>query len=332
MPYGAGEGLAHLASFIAGVANGGADTAAPGTSPGIGQRLSAGVLSATEGYDRFVEQQNRLNAAGKAGQFYFKANPEALQELGVTPEETQNFGAKDWSALANSHIQRQSDKMALARIAEYGAIADQRKQQVQDDQTAGQFLQNYLTAPSPVADTPAARMNYAATNTPGMSGRVLPKIMDSLAKWQAASEPVNAEVAPKETTVAGRKTIYNPRTGNFQIVDDSLEPQPVLDEDGVLLGHNVPTGKGGFRFERVPKASAVRPTIPAGAKPVQVNGVDYFQDEDGNLYKAPTPAKQNKLGQLGALLGGANPPAGAGANARPAGTNAVTVGKYQVRY
>jgi hypothetical protein len=220
---------------------------------------------------------------------------------------------------------QQQMKLMQARLADYAAQTEYRKQQVADEQSAGAFLQNYLNAPAPVADTAQARMGYAAANTPNMSGRVLPKVLDSLARWQQVANPDGAEVAPKETVVAGKKVIFNPRTGNFQTVDDSLDPQPVQDEDGNLYGHQVPNGKGGFKFVPVKTAPTPRPTIPAGAKPVQVNGVDYFQDEGGNLYKAPTPAgaRPTAAGSLLGYLRGGTTNA-APATAKPAPVQEVT--------
>jgi len=251
MPYGAGEGLAHLAGFIAGMANGGADNTAPGQSPTIGQRLSAGVQSAAEGYDNFVEQQNRLNAAGKSAQYYFKANPDALDELGVDEAQTQNFGSKDWAALAQSHVTKQANQMAAAKIQEYNAIANEQQQKVQDEQTAGTFLQNYLTAPTTQKDdngvdqplTPADRLNIAAQKTPNMSGRILPKVMDSLSKWQQANQgdEVNNPVQVDTNSIPNNAIVTRKRGSSFQVIPTGgVTTQMVDDGNGgkvpVIIG------------------------------------------------------------------------------------------------
>lgn len=99
------------------------------------------------------------------------------------------------------------EKMMLAQLENYGAQADLRKQQAVDDQTAGAFLQNFLTTPAtrsgpngePIPLTPMERLNLAATKTPNMSGKILPKVMDSLARWQQLTEKEDGGTPPEFT-------------------------------------------------------------------------------------------------------------------------------------
>ena len=98
---------------------------------------------------------------------------------------------------------------------------------------AGQFVQNYLTAPKEVdpdtGDTaemaPDDRMRYAAKNTPGLKASHMPKIMDSLSKWQQIQDAQdNGGMKPQEmTTPGGTRVIYNKKTGAFTTPDKGEE-------------------------------------------------------------------------------------------------------------
>ena len=115
MPYGAGEGVNRLGQFIMGMVNGGKATNGP--DPSFGQRLSAGTLSAVEGYDQFSDQQDRINSAGKAADYFRKSMGEdAEKQTGITDAEWQNLGAREKAAAAQGFVENQTAQSMAARI------------------------------------------------------------------------------------------------------------------------------------------------------------------------------------------------------------------------
>lgn len=97
-----------VANFIAGMI-------APG--PNRENRFSAGLAAMGQGYGNYIDQQKQLTSAGKAGKYYFDANPDALAEMGKTPEEAKNFGAQDWASLAQAHTEKLNVTQLMAKLA-----------------------------------------------------------------------------------------------------------------------------------------------------------------------------------------------------------------------
>ena len=106
-----------LTNMLMGIAN--PNSSGPGKAS-LADRFRSGGAAMAQGYDKFLDEQTRLQAAGKAGKFYFDANPEAMQEMNVTPEEAKNFGSKDWASLAQAHSTKQTLAQIMAKTKAMG--------------------------------------------------------------------------------------------------------------------------------------------------------------------------------------------------------------------
>jgi len=224
------------------------------------------------GLQQNLDAWDSLYQNAKVADAMVKANPDLPQRMGFqSPAQFQSLSAQDKIAATTGYIKNQGVQEFQAKMADYQAQAADRQaqaglrqQDVQDQQTSGQFLQNYLTAPDTITNpdgttrpaTPQEKMAHAASSTPGMSGRILPKVMDSLSKWQVAnaSDAETKPVIPQEATVGGKKVIFNPRTGTFvepdRVPDDMLatKPKPEDIPDGYMSRQY---GKG-WRIEQDP--------------------------------------------------------------------------------
>ena len=201
------------------------------------------------------QRQQNIDAYGqlfdnaKVADAMVKANPDLEQRMGMTPGQFSTLSAQDKIAATTGYIKNQGVQEMAARMKDWDAQAGQRQQQVQDDQTAGAFLQNYLTAPETTTDpdgterptSPQERLSMAAGKTPGMSGRILPKVMDSLAKWQA----VQQKPAPTDNELSTTFS-EDPTTGarfanrGKQILPAGYDPDtqkdgPVYSPDGKMF-------------------------------------------------------------------------------------------------
>lgn len=256
---------------------------------------------------------------------------DAMRHLAATGSLGDLQGAVQSFAVQNEQQDRaQKLKLMQAQIDDYNAQKAQREQGVQDDLVAGRFLQNYLAAPAPVENTPDARLAYAAANTPGMSGRALPKIMDSLARWQNVTAKTQEEIdsTPSAMTMPdGGVVYYQKGTKNPLVVspvskanayEEQQDKGPVYSPDGRMFwskDHWAPLRDLGF---------------PEGSTIKTVNGVNVVMGPNGQLLKTVgTPSAGQALIDA---LGANGTPAPATKPSAPAGSNSTTIGKYKVSY
>lgn len=212
----AGSGLNNT---VLGMINGGYGQIAGGDqadqAPSIGQRLLSGLQSRQEGYEQFSADAAKAKALRAVIKSYAADETDPDKQKAII-DQTHTAGLGELEGIVQGHVQALSDQKTKADINEtilrgkqYQAFADARDQQVKDSQTTGQFMQNYLTAPKETdPDTgeetdldPEERLKYAAKNTPGLSGRHFPAILDSLANWEKVQQGADAAGTPTQPSV-----------------------------------------------------------------------------------------------------------------------------------
>ncbi len=319
-----------LGGFVNGFANPQQVVNGDGTNgtPTFAQRWAAGAQGAQEGVKDYTADADKARALRQVVKAYAQDEPDPDKQKQIIAA-SHSMGLSDLEGFVQGHAAQRQQQQQQANIQEqlargkyYQSFGDMREQRAKDDATAGQFLQNYLTAPKDtdpdtgedVDMSPEDRMQYAAKNTPGMSGRILPQVMSSLSQWDKINNPTTAaglqKTAPKPTftdipgtdsTLAGY--------GNEGFVVPKVQSQPVYSPDGKMFWN----GKSWSQLKEL--------GYPEGSTVSAVNGVNVLTDKNGRILKtmgAQTPG-QALAGALGG--GGTGTPAAGGGGA---GTNEVT--------
>ena len=252
-----------VAQFIAGIVS-------PGEGKtGFGGRMEAGVKSLAEGYGNYITQQKQLTAAGKAGKYYFDANPDALLEMGKTPEEAKNFGAQDWASLAQAH----SEQQTLAQMLAQTKALVQRTTADQQELTANRNFTQMFNGQRPTAQSMAAMMIGQGpvrnrTETPMDiarmmldSGQAPDKVMGHLAQLQGDEEN---NLIYDRASIPGNTVVKTKRGNGFQVVPTGgSAPEPVTEENNKTIGYMI-NGK----FVRGERAGASYIEVPDPENPV----------------------------------------------------------------
>lgn len=139
MDEGAFQGGVGIGNFIKGFAMPGND-ADTGAAPGFGGRMKAGMMSASEGYDKFVQQQQQITSLGKAADYFRDAmGDDAAKQTGITDEEWENMGHKDRASAMVGFMNQQTNQEAQSRAQAYSSMAQSRAatQQEQDNEAGG---------------------------------------------------------------------------------------------------------------------------------------------------------------------------------------------------
>ena len=199
---------------------------------GLEQLLGMGASAVPDQMAANLEAWDTLHQNGKIADSMVKANPAMLKEMGFqSPSQFGALSAPDKIAATTGFFKAQGAKEVIARMKDFQSQADRREQDQTDDETAGAFLKNFLTSPAEVPDTnnpaggtrPATaqeRLASAAEKTPGMTGRLMPKVLDSLARWQnvTAKDGRESKLVFDKTSLPGN-TVVKTDTGNgFQVV------------------------------------------------------------------------------------------------------------------
>jgi hypothetical protein len=328
---GAGFSLGRsLGNFLMGFANPQQVVNGDGTNstPTFAQRWQAGQQAGVEGSKDYLGDAAKAKALRQVVQAYAQdePDPDKAKQI-VALSHTQ--GLAELEGMVQAHAGRMAVQKQQADIQEqlargqyYQQFGQYRQQQAQDDQTTGQFLQNYLTAPKDVdPDTgedvdmaPEDRMQYAAKNTPGMSGRILPQIMTSLANWNKVMNPeVTAQTTQfDEDPVSGNRFATRGGVMLPSGTDPAKIPSvPVYSPDGKMFWN----GKGWAQLKDL--------GYPEGSTIKTVNGVNAVVDANGRILK--TVGAQSAGQALADTLRGTNAPpaASAAAPSAGAGTNEV---------
>jgi hypothetical protein len=303
-----------LTNFLLGASN---PTPSGGDSATFADAMKSGAQSVAEGYDKFLEEQKQLNAAGKAGKYYFEANPQALQEMGKTPEEAKNFGAQDWAQLMQAHSTKQTLAQIMARtqLAQDEAAANDFYSKIgaglvkqingapTDPLTEEPMTNNPDTAALISGLSPQQQALIRAIGQAGPGNRGAGQVMVPLVKSLLATPIRTEDNTPKWMKGPnGEDVLFQPATKNSPIIS--------------------PFSKAAARSQEIEaqgKVTASKGLLPPGTTfETTENGFGIATLPDGtikSLGRVPTD-KKSKLSFFDRLMGGA-----AAATNAPAATN-----------
>jgi hypothetical protein len=284
-----------IVDFIAGLAQGGQNplTGQPST---FGERLLNGVRSMDEGYQNYAQDAVKAKALRQVVAAYAQDEPD--------PDKAKNLvnfshtaGLGDLEGFVQSHAAIAAARQAAAETAKtqaeateatqrggyFNSFAQERAQQAQDEGTVGKFLTSYFNAPPSNPDdeetdqtpmTPEERMAYATKNTPGLSSRHLPQIIDALDKWQQVQGKAGGTTQFDEDPVTGYRFASRGNTFMPSGVDQTKAPgEPVYSPDGKLFWN----GKTWAPLKDL--------GYPEGATITSINGVNAVVDKNGRILK-----------------------------------------------
>lgn len=295
--------------------------------------------------ENFAQQQTQLGNAAKAADYYRKSLG-TDDAGGVTDEEWQNMGSADkvaWhqgvqDSAAQQRMAAQADAQrqeTLARVATYGAQAADRTADANAGAQAGQFLKRYgeLTSGQPAApninaddeeipsttDTggsaplpPTQAFSQTMSEMPDNFDvtRALPKVMDSLAKWQQVTGGGSDNGTPTSMTMPDGGVVYYQKGSKNPLVVS-------------------PVTKGNVRSDEIDEqadANASKGLMPPGTTfSTTDNGFGIASLPDGsikNLGRVPTGAKKSSF--FAQFMGSAAPAAAAPAASAAPSLPAVT--------
>lgn len=261
-----------------------------------------------------TERVNREKAAGKAAEYFFKANPEALTKLGYSEQQLANMSASERSGLALGFVQDQATKQAMQKLA-------QEQQTMAADQAFGQdinrvFGRNALQTlargdgPVPPPQLNGGQLAAGISAQGWQSKRADPLLNYHLLTTEGGKN--GAQIAFQEDPVSGQRFA----TYGNQMQSSGANPSraaaqgaPVVSPDGQFF-HNgrqwVPVKQLGY---------------PEGSKIITENGQTVVQGPDGRILTPPRGA--NPMAAMAAAMfgGGGAPMASAPAEAAPVATS-----------
>jgi hypothetical protein len=257
----------------------------------------------------YLTQQKQTSVDAKAADSFFKANPDALTKLNIHPDEYKNLSSTDRIAARVGYLQAQQAENVQA-------AADERRQVVEDDRTAGQFVNSFMTYPgreaSPGVDTasllsygqgpirqpdvPASTGNdfadrwaYASRNTPGLAARHVDRIVSSLSKWQQITEGGGESLSPAfvEDPNTGARFVTRGKT----MLPSGVNPEravprviPQHDDSGNLLGWSQVDSRGRAIFTPYKGNSRMTQATDEQGKPID----NFYFDSQGKAHDLRT--------------------------------------------
>lgn len=303
----------------------------------------------------WLEQQQARNQslslqAKSADAFRQSLGEDAETQSGITDDAWQNLGAEDKAAWHNGYqegaalkrmqaqVQTQRD-LTMARVAQYGAIAQDRQADAQASSDAadvvrryGQLVTGSGAAPSTndddeeipgdgqpaVSPSQALPMALGAMRPGADVSRALPKVMDSLAKWQAVTGTGDENMPTSMTMPDGGVVYYQPKTKNPIVVSPMTKSDARVNE-----------------IDAQASANQMKGTMPAGTTfSTTENGFGMAEFPDGtmkNLGRIPSGTKKSDF--FAQFMGG-GPAATAAPTAAPVKTAAAAaraaVGAYKI--
>jgi hypothetical protein len=251
-----------------------------------------------------------------------------LSEVGHTEDTYKTLSAPDRIGFRNGYLKAQGAKELMARMRAYDSQAIARDQAATDEQTIGEFMKNYMTAPQPSSgdfggEAPDAmpyqgiegRMRWAAEQTPNFSGRHLPRAIEALAKYsQAAGKGEGAGEKP-ELTYLGEQKIPVVTMGRTMQIDPSY---------GITLRNQ---GAADLLTQKT-EAKAVTPALIPATHPGTGEAMPgFFFDQTGKLHDL----RDQMTKQIGDRLHPkTNAPAGGTSSTSPKAKSAVTPAQQAV--
>ena len=271
------------------------------------------AIGMIEGLQNYGQQQGEDPAAAEWENAGKKAD--ALRNVISTYNPQSKTALKAMSlgeleGIVKSYGARAAEEEHQARIQEYRAQAEERRQRVLDAQTVGQFVQNYFQAPAATSSaetepTPGSvagagavtsgestrmdRFRYAAANTPGFGGRMVPQVIKALAEYEQLGgdgEPVVLKDNPYPgvsivTTKGGR--------GGMHVVTKPKSKEedltPTVWEDSVTGSRVYRSGKSNIPVGVNPeKAQVIEPKLHF-SEDGTLQGYSQFEPRKGWVFK-----------------------------------------------
>jgi hypothetical protein len=170
--------------------------------------------------------------------------------------------------MLKGYAMKQAAAEHAAKMSDFEAQAQLRRQQALDDQTVGRLIRAYGQGPD-VGQGPVSadeRMRYAFTQVPDAAGgRVLPKAIEALTRYEQLRNPKAGEdLTPQftEDPVTGLRFYRSGKTSIASGVNPAVAPKPepygIHDAQGNLLQWALPNGKGGWTYKDVSQAQLVQ--------------------------------------------------------------------------
>lgn len=193
---------------------------------------------------------------------------------------------------------KQSAAEHAARLDDYQAQAQLRRQNALDDQTVGKLIKAYGTyEPQELDDSgnpveaPGERLRHAFTQVPEAGGRALPKAVEALTRYEQLLNPKKGEEDLASQFVTNPKTGYSfltrGRTSLPAGVDPTVaqpqEPQAHFDEVGKVTGFSEFDAKRGWIFKEAKNTGLKRAVLEDGSV---LPG--YVQSADGKIHDTRT--------------------------------------------
>ena len=234
-----------LGAGIAGFMMGG-NPNEPTQSASVGQRFGNAMLSANEGYEKFVEGQKQITNLGKAADYFRAAmGDDAPSKTGITDEEWENMGHKDRASAMQGFLSEQTAQEGSARSQAYSSMAQTRAdaQKEQENEAGGlarwaQTMNKLVNPPMDEATgepmtsdasvmqrfTPEQRAGFQSLADMGQSNpRLAAPMIKSLfqqfaqpggmgANGQPDNAPGEIELGPNKAPV-----FYSKKGGQFQV-------------------------------------------------------------------------------------------------------------------
>lgn len=180
-------------------------------------------MSGLQQFADAAEKFKQVQDAGKAADYFVKANPDALSSMGIHQDEWQTLGARDKSAAVTGLVKSQAQQEVMQRMADVAAQARERNAQAQATQDTGTFLKAYAAdLPEDAEDTPQTRLAQGLSALPPTAeiGRVFPQAMNSLEKFATIGANANNATSFDEDPVTGFRVA---RLGR-QIIPSGTDP------------------------------------------------------------------------------------------------------------
>lgn len=250
------------------------------------QGISSGASGLAAGAEAAAKQYKQIQAAGKSADYAVKAAPEALMQMGITPEQWGTLGARDKAAAMQGFMQKMTMDKMQADNAEMMAHAQEYRQKAASQQTQDRatealprVMQSILerrktmAGPGPGPDVdpggemdPNAIMSGAGPTSQAPGGPMKPEeLMQAISEMGATNPKVAAALINKfmpmltgtgEDQPAGWKSPAGNdyvRFKNTFLRDPRSDPsqmlaRPVTDENGNVIAHALTDGKGKTTF------------------------------------------------------------------------------------
>jgi hypothetical protein len=123
---------------------------APGTEYRGDQYVFQGgqhMADAVSGWlENFLNQQKQVTAAGKSADYFVKANPDSLGQMGIHEEEWANLGAREKANAVNGFVQGQASKNAAAELQAKMQLQQAQAAKAQEDADAAQGMPQFAEA------------------------------------------------------------------------------------------------------------------------------------------------------------------------------------------